>query len=223
MTEQDQSEARRRYEELSKEGAQILANPVRFTVFALLSGNNRLRSKDIAKDLDKPANAVAYHLKKLEGAGFIRRAEVEDADGREVWWESVPVDGWTVSAKDPAMNALGKQLMQIQSNSFLEVQMRAQEQGIGQGHPFFTANGGVNLSLEEAEELTDRLTDFIEEIFSRRQQPVDPKDLTYFLSIDWYAQRENSEAARQARTTSSVQIERMEERRATRSQPATRA
>ncbi len=212
MTEQEQSETWGRYEELSKERAQILTNPVRFTVFALLSGNNRLRSKDIAKDLDKPANAVAYHLKKLEDAGFIRRAEVEDADGREVWWESVPVDGWTVSAKDPAMSALGKQLMQIQSNSFLEVQMRAQEQGVGQGHPFFTANGGVNLSLEEAEELTDRLMGFIEEIFARRQHPAD-KDLTYFLSIDWYAQRENTEAARKARTTSEVQIKRQDERR----------
>lgn len=217
MTEQAQREPWGHYEELSMERAQVLTNPVRFTVFALLSGNNRLRSKDIAKDLDKPPNAIAYHLKKLEEAGFIRRAEVAGADGREVWWEAVPVDGWTVPAKDPTMAALGRQLMQIQSSSFLEVQMRAREQGVGQGHPFFTANGGVNLTLEEAEELTDRLTGFVEEIFSRRHHPVDPKDLTYFLSIDWYAQRENSEAARQSRTSSSAQIEKQEKRRRSRS------
>ncbi len=97
------------------------------------------------------------------------------------------------------MAALGRQLTHIQSSSFLEVQMRARVQGVGQGHPFFTSNGGFNLTLEEAEEMTDRLTGFVEEIFSRRHHPVDPKDLTYFLSIDWYAQRENSEAARVVR------------------------
>ena len=175
------------------ERTQVLANGLRLSILSRFLVHSRMRSKDIAEALGKPPNLIAYHLKRLEQSQFLRRAEVPGADGREVWWELNPSGVWIVPEDEPETKALGYEAIRLQTNAMQDIYARSRQSGIADAHPHVVVRCGVNLTLKEAEEITDMISAAVTEIVARRTEVTAvPKDVTYMANIEWYAASEDS-------------------------------
>ncbi|MCF2707120.1 winged helix-turn-helix transcriptional regulator [Arcanobacterium haemolyticum] len=195
------------YEELDLERARTIAHPVRFSILALLMFERGIyRSKDIAENLQKPANLVAYHLKILENKGFIERASVPEADGREVWWKATSTDAFVIPGAQAEMMMVGEEVAHLQAESMHQRYIHAVREGIVGRHESIEEHVSVNLTVEEAQQVYAKLRAAVDDVLAHRDSnPGSLKDLSYVAEVRLYARAENSDRGRESRSESHSQ------------------
>lgn len=69
-----------------------LSHPLRRRILGLLDALPKARVTSLAERLDSSPNSVSFHLRSLEKAGLVERAEGNAGDRRESYWKRLSLD-----------------------------------------------------------------------------------------------------------------------------------
>ena len=86
-----------------------LAHPARLVVLSELQGDDELTATELATRAGITPSAMSYHLRALERAGIVRRADLSE-DGRERPWRSSHA-GLRIESSSPAATAPAEELL----------------------------------------------------------------------------------------------------------------
>ena len=86
-----------------------LAHPARLVVLTELEGDDELTATELAAKAGITPSAMSYHLRALERAGIVRRAD-PSGDGRERPWRSAHT-GLRIESSSPAATAPAEELL----------------------------------------------------------------------------------------------------------------
>lgn len=77
---------------LSDLAMKALSHPLRRRILGLLDALPKARVTSLAERLDSSPNSVSFHLRSLEKAGLVERAEGNAGDRRESYWRRLSLD-----------------------------------------------------------------------------------------------------------------------------------
>ncbi len=154
-----------------------LAHPARLTVLTELEPGVELTATELATRAGVTPSAMSYHLRALERAGIVRRADARD-DARERPWRmtgrSLRVDS-TGPASAPAEELVVGTLLDRTRRAFGDW-LRVQDAETPEWRDIATLHRSrVWLTVAEAAEVTQQLADVLEAYLERRDPALRPE------------------------------------------------
>ena len=90
-----------------------IAHPLRQALVYELYARGSATATTLGSALDKPVNAVSFHLRQLAKHGLIEVDTEAGADGRERWWRPAAADGLRVCRSEVATTEEGEAALAI--------------------------------------------------------------------------------------------------------------
>ena len=153
-------------------------HPLRRRIFDYLLLYGAVQVGTLARELDAQVGSISHHLRMLERAGVVERADDPTGDKRTSWWQLAKV-GFQWSSSDfedsPAKALLAREAERQDIRSQFE---RLQRYRRDRNNPAYDAYTSVNtsyLSWATPEELAD-LAEKLRVVMAEWRDAIDPSD-----------------------------------------------
>lgn len=158
-----------------------LAHPARLTVIEELYSGRELTATECAELVGLSPSAMSYHLRSLEKAGIVERADAS-SDGRERPWRAagaylqVESDSYVAEAA-----ALSSTVISRLNGHYAEWEQRRSAEPKRWRDASILASGQVWLRVEEVERFNATLDDLIEKFRDRNSdnRPADARRMRF--------------------------------------------
>jgi predicted ArsR family transcriptional regulator len=166
-----------------------IAHPVRNRILEELSAAGPMRAADVAAALDMAANLASFHLRQLAKYGLVEEAPELARDGRDRVWRLINEAGWTVNLEDLAKQEGGKAAVAVFRKQWTadahEAVERAARAGRGKDVTVSVSSSALRLNKQQAKELSQALSDLVEEWRVRGQKQ---QEGTRTYEVLWFVQ-----------------------------------
>ena len=153
-------------------------HPLRRRIFDVLLLHGAVQVGTLAKRLDAQVGSISHHLRMLERAGVVERADDPNGDKRTSWWQ-LAREGFSWSTSDfedaPSMALLAREAERQTIKGQIERLQRFRNQRDDPRFDDYTAVNTEYLSWATPEELTD-LAEQIKSVMERWRAGIDPSD-----------------------------------------------
>jgi hypothetical protein len=147
-----------------------VAHPMRGVLFYELMARGSARAADLARDLDVPANQVSFHLRLMAKYGLIEEAPERARDRRDRVWRPAAKYGFDV-APELAATPGYQQTARHHAHELVEAYFGEDRKGAR-----FSRDIPMRLTLEEAEQLADEITQVMLRWAEQGRKPLKPED-----------------------------------------------
>jgi DNA-binding transcriptional ArsR family regulator len=161
-----------------------IAHPLRNRILDELGATGPMRAADVARVLGIPANQASFHLRQLAKYGLAVEAPEEARDGRDRVWKAAHESGLNIDVRELAETPGGKAAVSVfrreWSSAAHEAVDRAETAERSPEVLVMMSDSAVRLTREDAQRLSDELTDLVES-WRRRGRSAGPDARTYHV------------------------------------------